>query len=205
MVALLLSVVLGAGIYLLYEGLTNPRPPTAPPPRLRGVEEFLIRAGLRDVTPRDFVVFSVGAGLVVGGLAQLLPGWGVISVLAAGAGLVAPLAYYVQRHNRRRAALQTALAEAIGQLRDAIRTGLSVPEALVSPARSGPETLRPEFAALVREMRLVGSEPALAAMRDRLADPLFLRRGRRQPRAQRPAGWPQRQPGARPPRPRHPS
>lgn len=173
MVALLLSVAFGVGIYLLYEGLTNPRSPAAAPARLRGVEEFLIRAGLRDVTPRDFVVFSIGAGLVVGGLAQLLLGWGVVSVLAAGVGLVAPLAYYVQRHDRRRAALQIALVEAIGQLRDAIRTGLAVPEALVSLARSGPETLRPEFAALVREMRLVGFEPALAAMRDRLADPVF--------------------------------
>lgn len=173
MVVLLLSVAFGAGIYLLYEGLTNPRPAAAPSTRLRGVEEFLIRAGLRDVSPRDFVIFSVGAGLVVGGAVQLLLGWSVVSVLAAGVGLMAPIAYYVQRHDRRRAALQTALVEAIGQLRDGIRTGLSVPEALVSLARSGPETLRPEFATLVREMGLVGFERALAAMRDRLADPVF--------------------------------
>ncbi|MGD9891044.1 MAG: type II secretion system F family protein [Dehalococcoidia bacterium] len=173
MVALLLSVAFGAGIYLLYEGLTNPRPSTATPARLRGVEEFLIRAGLPDVTPRDFIIFSAGTGLVAGLLAQLLLSWGAVSVLVAGLGLVAPLTYYVQRHDRRRAAFQTAFVEAIGQLRDAIRTGLSVPEALVSLARSGPETLRPEFATLVREMRLSGFEPAIGAMRDRLADPVF--------------------------------
>src|SRR5205814_751984 len=34
-------------------------------------------------------------------------------------------------------------------------------------------TLRPEFATLVREMRLIGFDPALAAMRERLADPVF--------------------------------
>ena len=89
-----------------------------------------------------------------------------MSLLAAGLGLVAPLGYYVQRHDRRRAELQAALAEAIGQMRDAIRTGLSVQETLGALARSGPEPLRPEFARLVREMRLAGFEPALTAMRE---------------------------------------
>src|SRR5207245_8662541 len=39
--------------------------------------------------------------------------------------------------------------------------------------RSGPETLRPEFTTLVRETRMSGFVPAIAAMRGRLADPLF--------------------------------
>lgn len=168
-----LSGAFGLGVYLLFEASTNPRPPAAEPRRWRGVEEFLVRAGLRDVTPRDFVLFSLGSGLVCGLLAQLLLGWGLVSLLAAGLGLVAPLAYYVQRHDRRRAAVQAALVDAIAQLRDAIRTGLSVPEALHALARSGPEALRPEFAQLARELRLVGLERALTAMQDRLADPVF--------------------------------
>jgi tight adherence protein B len=79
----------------------------------------------------------------------------------------------VHRHDRRRRAVQGALADAIAELRDAIRTGLSVPEALAGLARHGPEDLRPEFAALAREMRLAGFEPALLAMRERLADPVW--------------------------------
>jgi tight adherence protein B len=173
MITLLLSVAFGAAVYLLYEGLTNPRPPAADARRLRGVEEFLVRAGLRDVTPRDFVLFSAGTGVIVGLLAQFLLGWGMVSLLAAGLGVVGPLGYYVQRHDRRLAAVQTALVEAIGQLRDAMRTGISVQEALVGLARSGPEALRREFATLVREMRLVGFEAAITAMRERLADPVF--------------------------------
>ena len=176
MIPLLLSVALGAAVYLVYDGLTRPAPSGPPAGRsrpLRRVEEFLVRAGLVDVTPRDFVVFSLGAALLAGLGAQLFLGWGVLSLLAAALGLVAPLAYYARRHDRRRAAVQSALADAIGQLRDGIRTGLSVPEALVGLARSGPEALRPEFARLVREMRLVGFEPALVGMRDRLADPVF--------------------------------
>ncbi len=173
MTPLLLSVAFGAAIYLLYEGLTNPRPPSAEPRRMRGVEEVLIRAGLREVSPRDFVTFSLATGVVAGVFTYILLGWGVVSVIAAGLAAAAPTAYYVQRHDRRRAVFQTALVEAIGQLRDGIRTGLSVQEALVGLARSGPEALRPEFVILVREMRLVGFEPSVAAMRERLADPVF--------------------------------
>ncbi len=173
MTALLLSVAFGAAIYLLYEGITNPRPASSEGRRLRGVEEFLIRAGLREVSPRDFVTFSLATGVVVGVLTHLLLGWGVVSVIAAGLAVAAPTAYYVQRHDRRHASFQVALVEAIGQLRDGIRTGLSVQDALVGLARTGPETLRPEFGILVREMRLVGFESSVAAMRERLADPVF--------------------------------
>lgn len=173
MIPLLLSVVFGSGVFYLYEALTKPRPAMVGPRRLRHVEEFLARAELRDVTPRDFLLFSLGAGVFLGGLAQVVLGWDVVSLLAGALGLVAPLAYYVHRHDRRRAAVQVALVEAIAQLRDAIRTGLSVQEALVGLARSGPETLRPEFARLVREIHLLGFEPALGTMRERLADPLF--------------------------------
>lgn len=173
MLPLLLSSAFGAAIYLIYEGLTNPRRPAAEKKRWRSVEEFLIRAGLPEVTPRAFVLFSLGAGLTFGLLAQLFLGWGLVSLLAAGLGMIAPFVYYIQRHDRRRAAIQVALVEAIGQLRDAIRTGLSVQEALSGLARSGPETLRGEFTTLVREMRLVGFEPAILALRDRLADPVL--------------------------------
>ena len=181
MIPLLLSLTTGLGVYLLYEGLTNPQPvrPVGEWPwlirlrELRGAREFLVRAGLYDVTPRDFVVFSLSTGLVAGVLAQLFLGWGVVSVLAGALGLAAPFAYYTYRHDRRRAALQGALAEAIAYLRDAIRTGLSVQEAFVGLARSGPEALRPEFKRLARRMRTDGFETALAAMQARVADPVF--------------------------------
>ena len=60
------------------------------------------------------------------------------------------------------------MVEAIGQLRDAIRTGLSVPDAFVGLARGGPVAMRPELTTLVREMRLMGFEPAVGAMREHL-------------------------------------
>jgi tight adherence protein B len=160
-------------VYLTFDGLARPRERRRVPLRWPAVAECLVRAGLHDVTPRDFVVFSVAAGGVAALLAQLFLGWGVVSGLAGGLGLLAPCAYYIRRHDRRRAAIQDALVEAIEQLRDAIRTGLSVPEALAGLARTGPAVLRGEFARLTRDARLVGFEAALSAMRDRLADPVF--------------------------------
>jgi len=173
MIPLLLSLALACGVYLTFDGLVRPRERLFGPLRLHTAREFLIRAGLHDVTARDFCLFSIAAGGVSALVAQLFLGWGAVSGLIGGLGLLAPYAYYVRRHDRRRSAIQDALVEAIEQLRDAIRTGLSVQDALGGLARTGPEALRAEFASLSRDARLLGFDSALAAMRDRLADPVF--------------------------------
>jgi tight adherence protein B len=173
MIPLLLSLALACGVYLTFDGLVRPRERLFGPLRLHAAREFLIRAGLHDVTARDFCLFSIAAGGVAALVAQLFLGWGAVSGLIGGLGLLAPYAYYVRRHDRRRSAIQDALVEAIEQLRDAIRTGLSVQDALGGLARTGPEALRAEFASLSRDARLLGFDSALAAMRDRLADPVF--------------------------------
>jgi len=173
MIPLLLSLALGCGVYLTFDGLVRPRERLFGPLRLHTAREFLIRAGLHDVTARDFCLFSIAAGGVSALVAQLFLGWGAVSGLIGGLGLLAPYAYYVRRHDRRRSAIQDALVEAIEQLRDAIRTGLSVQDALGGLARTGPEALRAEFASLSRDARLLGFDSALVAMRDRLADPVF--------------------------------
>jgi tight adherence protein B len=174
MIPLLLSLALAGGVYLTFEGLVRPRQRALVPPLgLQNAHEFLVRAGLHDVTARDFVLFSLGSGIIAALIAQLFLGWMVVSALAGVLGLLGPYAYYIRRHDRRRSAIQDALVEAIEQLRDAIRTGLSVQEALSGLARTGPDVLRAEFAGLSRDARLLGFDRALTAMRDRLADPVF--------------------------------
>src|SRR5438105_4988202 len=118
----LLAVLFGLGLYLVYDGLTAPPRPPREGSRLRGVEDFLRRAGLPDVTPRQFLLFALGAGAAAAAVAHVALGWVLITLLAAGLGAAAPFVYYVQRHDRRRAAHQRALVEAIAQMRDAIRT-----------------------------------------------------------------------------------
>lgn len=188
MIPLLLSLTFGGGVACLYFGLTAPpplagesvsRPRSSPLTRIRGLlaspelRDFLIRAGLPGVSPRDFALFAIGTGVASAVATHVLIGWGVVTAGAFLLGLAAPVAYYGRRHERRRAALQAALVEAIAELRDAIRIGLAVPEAFVALARTGPEVLRPELGGLVAEMRLRGFPEALTRLRDRLADPLF--------------------------------
>jgi tight adherence protein B len=173
MIPLLLSLALAGGVYLAFDGLVRPRSAWLGWLRLQTAREFLIRAGLHEVTARDFCLFSMASGALAAVVAQVFLGWGVVSGLVGGLGLLGPYAYYVRRHDRRRAAIQDALVEAIEQLRDAIRTGLSVHEALAGLARTGPEALRGEFASLTRDARLLGFESALGATRDRLSDPVF--------------------------------
>ncbi len=172
---LVLSVFFGAGVYLIYDSLTRPATPRRGADRgwTARAREFLVRAGLYGVTPGEFILFSLGAGALAGIIAQYVLGWLLVSVVATVVGGALPFLYYAERHDRRRAAVQNAMSEAISQLRDAIRSGLSIQEALHGLARNGPEALRGEFSTLVREARLIGFEPALRGMRERLADPVF--------------------------------
>jgi len=172
MIPVVLSITCGVGVFLLYTGLTSPSSRPDPPSR-RMIERFLSGAGLHGVRARQFVFVVAGTSLVTGLLAQLLLGWPAVSVLTAGLGGLLPMAYTLQRYDRRRAVVQAALVQAISQLRDAIRSGLSMQEALASLARSGPESLRPEFTQLARELRLSGLEAAVSTMREQLADPVF--------------------------------
>lgn len=173
LIPLVLSLALAGGVYLTYDGFAHPRRAAAPAVRAQIAREFLVRAGLHDLTLRDFVLFSLVSGIVAGVVVQLALGWVAVSGLAGVVGLLGPYAYYVRRHDRRRRAVQDALVEAIEQLRDAIRTGLSVQESLAGLARTGPSALRQDFATLSRDMRLLGFESALRITRDRLADPVF--------------------------------
>jgi tight adherence protein B len=137
------------------------------------VGDFLARAGLRDVTVRDFVAVSAGIGLAAGLAAQVLVGWAVVTLAAAGAGALAPALYYGRREAGRRAAVQEALATAMDRLRDAQSAGIPIQSACRGLAETGPAVLRPEFARLVREEALVGFPAALAASQARLAEPVW--------------------------------
>jgi tight adherence protein B len=177
-----LSLAFGLGVLFLYMGLSAD--PASQPAgdggrgrlarlRDRGVDEFLVRAGLWGVSPREFALFSAGAGAACALLAQLFFGWALVSGLAFALGLAAPAAYYVRRHDRRRAVVQEALADAVAQLRDGIRSGLAVQEAFVALAETGPEALRPEFGRVAADAQVLGFGPALDRAKARLADPLF--------------------------------
>src|SRR5690348_10148121 len=91
--SLLLILAFGAGSYLFYDGLTRSPARTPNRGRLRWLEEWLLRAGLREVTPRDFALFSLAAGLGSGLFVQLWLDWPAVSGGAAVAGALVPTLY----------------------------------------------------------------------------------------------------------------
>jgi len=174
-IPLVLVGIFALSAWLAHDAWTTP-PTTATPQRRRRhrVEEFLHRAGLHDVTPREFVLFSAAAGVAVGVLAQLMLGWPLVSLVIALLAASLPYLFYVTREEARRARLQAELAEAIALLRTLVGAGHEVPQALEQLSSYGPDTLQPEFGRVVGLMRGgLSLREALLSMRLRLADPVF--------------------------------
>jgi tight adherence protein B len=152
--ALTLGAVAGLGLLLITMGLTRP---TALPPHPGRLPQTL-------------------AGVVVGLLAAvgvwLVCGWPVLTLAALAAGLLVPR---WRAHRAQTAALASrseAIAEVAAGLRDAVRGGLGVTDALGGLARWGPPTLRPALGQLAADAATIGLPQALEGFARRLGDPL---------------------------------
>jgi tight adherence protein B len=176
MIPLLLVGLFAISVWLAHEAWTAPLAPESGQhqSRWRLPEDFLHQAGLHDVTPREFVLFSVGGGVLVGAAAQLVMGWPLVSGVAALLGAGLPYLWYATRHEHRRASVQAELADAMDLLRDSIRAGGDVLQGMTALSEYGPPLLRPEFERTV-QLIVHGStlRAALLGMRERLADPVF--------------------------------
>lgn len=170
---LLLSLGLAAGVYLVYDGLTRPDAPIRGTSLNERAVVWLRRAGVQDVAVREFVLVSFASGGVVALVAQLWLGLPVVSVGAGALGAALPAAIFQAREERHQAAIEAAVVEAIGQLRDAIRAGLNVEAGIAGLAQAGPLLLRAEFAAVTREARYLGFARAIDGLRHRLENPLL--------------------------------
>lgn len=176
MIPIVLVGVFALGAWFAHEAWTSPVSEADPLPRRRWrrVQEFLHRAGLHDVTPRDFVLFSLGAGVLSGAAAQLIMGWPLVSLVVGGLGAGLPFVWYASREDARRARVQAELADAMSLLRDSIRAGGDVAQGLIAIATYGPALLKPEFERAVQLMAHGSTlREALLGMRERLADPVF--------------------------------
>ncbi len=122
---------------------------------------------------RELALASAASGTVAGAIAQACFGWPVVTLAATAVGLGLPSWYFGQRAARERAEVEEAVGEAVAALRDAVRVGLGLEEAIHALGRTGPAALRREFQAMERDARLSGFEEAARRTRDRVADPLF--------------------------------
>jgi tight adherence protein B len=154
--ALTLGAMAGLGLLLLAAGLTRPGTPR---PSDEPAGSSLLLAG-------------VVVGLLAAVAAWLLSGWPVLTLAAMAGGLLLPRAWVARTRAAEQAARTEALAEVAAGLRDGVRGGLGVTDALGGLARWGPPALRPALSEVVAQAAILGLPQALEGFARRVGDPL---------------------------------
>jgi tight adherence protein B len=99
-----------------------------------------------------------------------------IGALAAAAGLLVvclPAAVVFWRARAQRRATRVVWPDVVDQLVSAVRSGLALPDSVVTLAHSGPPITRAAFADFERDYRMTGQfADSLDRLKDRLADPV---------------------------------
>lgn len=169
----LLFGLVGLGLWLVHDSLlparpTQPRRPRVTLARLRG---WLVQTGV-PISPRVFVLISLGGALVGGLLAQAIFGWVVIDVVGALlGGAVYPLVLHGRRARRHQAVVRV-LPEAVERLRDSLSSRIPLDVALARlGTEAGPLPLQPGFRQLGNELAVgVALAEAVQHWADGLAD-----------------------------------
>ncbi len=124
-----------------------------------------------DVTWTQFWLTSIGAGLVTFLLVLGLTGLAVVALIPAVVVAALPRSFFVRKRARRIAAVQAAWPDGLRDLVGSVKAGLSLPSALESLGRYGPEPLRDAFGSFDVYSRSLGVVAALEMVRSDLADP----------------------------------
>ena len=124
-----------------------------------------------DVSPTQFYIVSVGAGLVAYLLTMALTSLPVVALVPGLCVAGAPRAFFVYRHGERRKLIEAAWPDALRDLLSSVRSGSSLTSAIAGMAVSGPEPLRSSFDGFETQARSLGVTAALERVRSELADP----------------------------------
>lgn len=131
-------------------------------PQVSRRQQWLLQAGL-DLTPRQFLLASFGAGVVAFFLLLLITG--VPTVALAPAVLIG----FAPR--KRMTEVQRAWPDGLRDLVASISSGMSLQRAVEQLAESGPQPLRAAFGRFAFLARTLGMVPALEIVKEELADP----------------------------------
>ncbi|WP_018635331.1 type II secretion system F family protein [Parafrankia elaeagni] len=173
---ILLGLVLGLGLFLIVmSGRPRARGAAARTEAgwARDLRETLAQAGIRGVSPQQFVLISVALGLVVG--LVILAFSGTFSLAGAFAVFASflPRQLVLRRRRSRMHDLREVWPDVVDNLASAVRAGLSLPEALAAVGVRGPVPLRPAFTRFGEDYRATGSfTTCLDRLADELADPV---------------------------------
>lgn len=137
------------------------------------LRDRLVQAGLEKVGPGTVAAVSGMLALAAGMLAHLLLGVVAITAACAIAAFVLPAVVIASRARRRRRASRVIWPDVVDQLVSAVRSGLALPDALVTLAESGPSQTRVAFVRFRADYRATGNfSLSLDSLKERLADPV---------------------------------
>jgi tight adherence protein B len=173
-VTIALGLLLGVGLVLVASPVLWPAAPgqSASAP-FRMVRDRLVQAGLGKVSVTTFVVASVIVSIAASSLVYAVLSVAVIAVAAAVVGLVTPAVLVVARARARRRATRVVWPDVVDHLVSAVRSGLALPDSVVTLAHTGPPMTRAAFESFEADYRATGNfSVSLDRLKARLADPI---------------------------------
>lgn len=148
----------------------TPLAPNRPPPRVRQ-QEWLNQAGL-GVTPLQFWMTSILAAMVTFFFLWLLTSVFLVAMIPAVIMGLVPRFYFAQQRRQLARARLEAWPEALRSIIASVSSSMSLHQALLALANTGPAQLRPVFARYSSLSFTLDSATALEVIREELADPV---------------------------------
>jgi tight adherence protein B len=174
-VTLAIGLALGFGLVLALSPVLWPaaRGEARTPRLVRLLRERLAQAGLHAVSVPAVCVASLLAAVSVSALAFAVVPVVAIAIIAGSVALVLPLSIVGWRARSRRRQARVIWPDVVDHLVSAVRSGLALPDSVVTLARTGPPQMREDFASFEREYRATGNfSLCVDGLKSRLADPI---------------------------------
>jgi tight adherence protein B len=173
-VTIALGLLLGIGLVLVASPLLWPAMPsqsTSVP--LRMITDRLVQAGLGKVSVMTFIVASVIVSIAASSLIYAAISVTVLAIAVAVVGLVTPTVLVIARARARRRATRVVWPDVVDHLVSAVRSGLALPDSVVTLAHTGPPMTRVAFESFESDYRSTGNfSVSLDRLKARLADPI---------------------------------
>ncbi len=169
----LIGLGVGAGVLLIWWSISFPRgvdSEVRPPRRLA---QLLSRAGMGSVSTTSVLAASAALALVGFAVIQVVSGAAPVALAFGCWSGYLPLAVVGSRARRRQREFAQVWPDAVDNLVSAVRSGMSLPDALGALGERGPQPLRPAFAGFALDYQVTGRfGDSLDALKERLADPV---------------------------------
>jgi tight adherence protein B len=170
------GLLLGIGALLvispmLWPATGLPRVPSSGP--LDVLRVRLVQAGLPRVSVTTFAVVSVILALLTAAVTIALIPVTALGLAAGVVALVLPTVLVTSRSRSRRRATRVVWPDVVDHLVSAVRSGLALPDSVVTLAHAGPPITREAFAGFEAQYRATGNfSLCVSELKERLADPV---------------------------------